>query len=877
MTDVFATPDEFGDIRASELHASLFDRVSAEAADTLDPKNSPSGMLFVRRGREGAAAGNSAPFQLPEMGSQQQVDLAQSAAAAVPDTSIDDARERVKQEGLEKHLRLPDQPTIKSPVLDLMINEAHERRDREAAISRGPQGFFPGALGMVTSFGVGMIDPINAAAFSIPVLGEARMGQMIASAGNSIAARTGVRALQGGLQGAVGSAVLQPADWWLHTRDGQDYTMADVLHSVAFGAGLGAGAHSLFGTIGDLRRRARGMPLEGSPEDLLHRGLMTGTHVHGDELADQARLTESVSDDEVPGISKPEIGATVAPKDVPVHPAEIIADLPPAAQEDALRAAMADQIAGRPVRSAEMLQIAAEHDPRVAESFEAWHGSPHEFDRFSMDRIGTGEGAQSFGHGLYFAENAKVARGYQRTTSDKAFIDKVSTLYDNGFSPNDAWSEIKDHWKEFTPAEQRLMTALEKDDWLGFDYPHQAVSASLSARATKHFEMAPETVEAIKAIGNMYRVKISADREHLLDWDKPLSEQSEHVRSKLGAAGFADDQTGRDIYHSLVKHRPNQGGAMNSAGMKLSDLDATPENASGRLHATGIPGIRYLDKGSRAAGEGTRNFVIFDDKHIDIIDRNGESVAKPFTESAPGNPKIMLPDIDAGIKRLRDHVDASASIPADDIAAQRQSRAERDQHYNDARKSAGVMSHDEIVALGDHPRARHETERAGQFGELTNIIERDLPAARNLGGAPELPVHLEARAAELVETLRRRDVEPEPIDRARPPVDRAAAASDPAWHQLADAPPEYATPEAIEESRAADRVEEPASIEPEKAVTAAEKAAADAEEVLRKIEPSLTEDERRQIHEALDRVKQDKEARDRIITDGAACLAGALL
>ena len=205
-----------------------------------------------------------------------------------------------------------------------------------------------------------------------------------------------------------------------------------------------------------------------------------------------------------------------------------------------------------------MLNIAADHDPRIAESFEAFHGSPHDFDRFDLSRIGTGEGAQSYGHGLYFAENEKVARGYQRATSDKAFVDKVATLYDEGFSPGDAWDEIKDHWSDFTPAEQRLMTALEKDDWLGFDYPHQAVSAAL--RDIKSFDVSPETAAAARAMGNMYRVKINASHEHFLDWDKPLAEQSERVKNTLKAAGFDDVQTGKDIYHALVKYRPDQGG-----------------------------------------------------------------------------------------------------------------------------------------------------------------------------------------------------------------------------------------------------------------------------------------------------------------------------
>lgn len=48
-----------------------------------------------------------------------------------------------------------------------------------------------------------------------------------------------------------------------------------------------------------------------------------------------------------------------------------------------------------------------------------YHGSPHDFDKFSMDKIGTGEGAQAYGHGLYFADNETVARTYR---------DKVSAM-----------------------------------------------------------------------------------------------------------------------------------------------------------------------------------------------------------------------------------------------------------------------------------------------------------------------------------------------------------------------------------------------------------------------------------------------------------------
>lgn len=47
------------------------------------------------------------------------------------------------------------------------------------------------------------------------------------------------------------------------------------------------------------------------------------------------------------------------------------------------------------------------------QTIRAYHGSPHDFDKFSMDKIGTGEGSQAFGYGLYFAENPKTADAYR--------------------------------------------------------------------------------------------------------------------------------------------------------------------------------------------------------------------------------------------------------------------------------------------------------------------------------------------------------------------------------------------------------------------------------------------------------------------------------
>ena len=52
-------------------------------------------------------------------------------------------------------------------------------------------------------------------------------------------------------------------------------------------------------------------------------------------------------------------------------------------------------------------------------------------------------------------------------------------------------------------------------------------------------------------------------------------------------------------------------------------LDPAAPNRSAGLLQEGIPGIRYLDAGSRGAGDGSRNYVVFDDKLISILRKYG--------------------------------------------------------------------------------------------------------------------------------------------------------------------------------------------------------------------------------------------------------------
>jgi hypothetical protein len=77
--------------------------------------------------------------------------------------------------------------------------------------------------------------------------------------------------------------------------------------------------------------------------------------------------------------------------------------------------------------------------PGVDAAATVFHGSPHKFDRFDSSKIGTGEGAQAYGHGLYLADSPAVAGGYK----DRLSIDYVKP--DGGLEHyGDAWNKAFD-------------------------------------------------------------------------------------------------------------------------------------------------------------------------------------------------------------------------------------------------------------------------------------------------------------------------------------------------------------------------------------------------------------------------------------------------
>jgi hypothetical protein len=253
----------------------------------------------------------------------------------------------------------------------------------------------------------------------------------------------------------------------------------------------------------------------------------------------------------------------------------------------------------------------------VRSVIKAYHGSPHpsHFDRFDASYIGSGEGNQSYGFGHYAAQKQSVADDYRRTLSHRKLKEDFLEML-----PEDAdAAEVLEFAPHFDHRQQKFLQALNEDGWLGFDYPSQGISAALSRGAHSNWEMSPELLEAKRNLGTGYELEIQQPESALLDWDAPLHTQragNEEVMEKLqkdldpsrkvdirDLVRYGDEMPGSGLWRALSSGYREQ--------LRGLGVGAQYSAAAQSLAEAGIPGVRYLDAGSRRAGDGTRNYVIF--------------------------------------------------------------------------------------------------------------------------------------------------------------------------------------------------------------------------------------------------------------------------
>jgi hypothetical protein len=297
----------------------------------------------------------------------------------------------------------------------------------------------------------------------------------------------------------------------------------------------------------------------------------------------------------------------------------------------------------------------------------AYHGSPYDFDRFDISKIGSGEGQQVYGHGLYFADKEGVAQRYrdalQKTVSPHLTLDgervTPSMLRDMKTSgdDNDRWlaqqhydrllSRSKGSYDKFF---EDLQKETEKRDYFLQRARDQRANPPLASTyspedlemfAANRQRQIDHLTRAIPRLeqklggpsGKMYEVGLNVDPEHLLDWDARFKDQSRYVQNKAAPLMEKSVKDQREVISRILSRGTSSpvgfGRPLNDAErenyerrLQQADVDsltgqqiytrfglpATTQSEGYRrsamgLDREGIPGLRYDDQMSRPAAD----------------------------------------------------------------------------------------------------------------------------------------------------------------------------------------------------------------------------------------------------------------------------------
>ncbi len=312
---------------------------------------------------------------------------------------------------------------------------------------------------------------------------------------------------------------------------------------------------------------------------------------------------------------------------------------------------------------------------------DAWHGSPHHIEgKFDLSKVGTGEGAQAYGEGMYFAGNRNIGEYYQNVLGK--WIDRIK-LGDAEIPVMEAVTKYANDGAGMAKALERM----KNNGRLTIDQYNDMIKDVIIPEIRTNLNLPKEKWNDVRGLaGNLYKVDIPDEQiPKMMDWDKPISQQQNvtdslrnlaknkvkeklliDLENEIAASGrfanpvanssdyinqlFSDaNATNRQKIQSLAKQR--------LAGMDLSKLidkeyndlkpkdmtwDMTgkefyenlsktlgsPKKASEALSSYGVSGIRYLDGASRAAGEGSSNFVVFKPETVKILEKNDVPVTR---------------------------------------------------------------------------------------------------------------------------------------------------------------------------------------------------------------------------------------------------------
>lgn len=209
----------------------------------------------------------------------------------------------------------------------------------------------------------------------------------------------------------------------------------------------------------------------------------------------------------------------------------------------------------------------------------AWHGSPYNFDKFTLDHIGEGEGTQVHGYGLYFAGNRETSEKYQHyhdfdvETCRVVLNGKEYFVSDNtGITDSDG-KQVPDNtplyqilnWSAPNKTKSQLMKQFKTLINEGYNQPGFEEDRKLTQEAYKLLSSSVYLSKSAFGDSKLYQVDVP-ENNVLLDEQAPLYKQPLEVLKGIGKLDYASAHTAKkiaDVYDEAVandqKHGANNG------------------------------------------------------------------------------------------------------------------------------------------------------------------------------------------------------------------------------------------------------------------------------------------------------------------------------
>ena len=282
-------------------------------------------------------------------------------------------------------------------------------------------------------------------------------------------------------------------------------------------------------------------------------------------------------------------------------------------------------------------------------NIQLWHGSPYQFEKFSTDKIGTGEGAQAFGWGLYFTDLEDIAKSYAKPSIDNEFV--INGVNLKGRIPFNLLVDLNT-LIQFRDVPELFYGSEKEFEKRTIDSLREYALRSDDEMLYNNFKNV-ESFKDLKFNRNLYEISINKPTSKdlfWLEWDKPSGEKLSKINRTELAKKIVENS---DIFEGLdpneyigsqfVQMEANS--VLNAktgeeAYRNLSRLLGGDKEASLFLLENGIDGIKYpaesISKGKKSDTSRGFNYVVFDENLVDIENRiKFEKGGKLFANMKP--------------------------------------------------------------------------------------------------------------------------------------------------------------------------------------------------------------------------------------------------